>query len=235
MIWKKMRYVSDYNSYMKQPYVINFLGDSITEGIGADCPENVYSTVCCRLAKAKEGNYGLSGSRIAKQRVNAKNNPDEEFILRARWMNPCDFLFVFGGTNDFGHGDAELGQMGDTTRWTFYGALHELIQYLLTKKGLRREQICFIIPTPRQDEDSVYGDGCKCWKEFPVLEEYRDAIRRECDAFGIDYFESKLPAPPKGFEGPSEFFVDGLHPSTKGHIQLGTELYEYLKKKGLAE
>ena len=91
-----------------KPLVINFLGDSITEGAGADCPENIYSAVCCRLAKAKEGNYGVGGTRIAKQHASTNNNPDEEFILRARWMNPCDFLFVFGGTNDFGHGDAEL-------------------------------------------------------------------------------------------------------------------------------
>lgn len=114
--------------------VINFLGDSITEGVGALCSENAFPAVCCRLAKAKEGNYGLGGTRIAKQRVSINNNPDEEFILRARWMGPCDFLFVFGGTNDFGHGDAELGEMGDKTRWTFYGALDELIRYLLTQK-----------------------------------------------------------------------------------------------------
>ena len=39
--------------------VINFLGDSITEGAGALCSENAFPAVCCRLAKAKEGNYGL--------------------------------------------------------------------------------------------------------------------------------------------------------------------------------
>lgn len=215
--------------------VINFLGDSITEGAGADCPENIYSAVCCRLAKAKEGNYGVGGTRIAKQHASTNNNPDEEFILRARWMNPCDFLFVFGGTNDFGHGDAELGQMGDETRWTFYGALHELITYLLTKKWLKKDQICFVIPTPRQDENSVHGDESKSWKNFPPLEEYREAIRQECDDFGIEYLETKLPAPPKGIAGPSEFYVDGLHPNVKGHHQLGVELYEYLKKKGLAK
>ncbi len=216
--------------------VINFLGDSITEGAGALCSENAFPAVCCRLAKAKEGNYGVGGTRIAKQRVSINNNPDEEFILRARWMGPCDFLFVFGGTNDFGHGDAELGEMGDKTRWTFYGALDELIRYLLTQKGLKKEQICFILPTPRQDEDNPHGDGrSKTWKDFPPLESYREAIRKECDSFGIEYIESKLPAPPKGLAGPSDLYMDGLHPNVKGHYLLGVELYEYLKKKGLVE
>ena len=47
---------------------IIFLGDSITEGVGASCPINNY---VCKVAEICEGvmteNFGVSGTRIARQ------------------------------------------------------------------------------------------------------------------------------------------------------------------------
>ncbi len=211
--------------------VINFLGDSITEGACADAPEHTYSAICCSILGAKEGNYGVSGTRIARQKINVNNNPDEDYILRARWMNPCDFLFVFGGTNDYGHGDAPLGKKGDNTSWTFYGALKCLIDYLLDVKKLKKEQICFILPTLRYDENNPHGDGTIYWLNKPCLEEYRKAIIDVCGDYGIETLRiTSLPAP-KGRES-EEYYVDGLHPNTEGHRLLGEELARYLKNKG---
>ncbi len=211
--------------------VINFLGDSITEGVGADSPEKAYPAVCCSLLGAKEGNYGLSGSRVARQRANVNGNPDEDFLLRARWMNPCDFLFVFGGTNDYGHGDACLGTKGDATPWTFYGALKCLVEYLLTAKKLSKKQICFVLPAPRYNEASPRGDGTIYWMNKPPLEEYRKAIVEVCGDYGIDTL------PLTCLENPttdkrSEHFADGLHPTNEGHRLIGEELAKYLKKRG---
>ncbi len=210
---------------------INFLGDSITEGAGTDSPEHIYSAVCCSILGVKEGNYGVGGTRIARQRVNINGNPDEDYILRARWMNPCDFLFVFGGTNDYGHGDALMGKKGDGTPWTFYGALKCLIDYLLGVKGLKKEQICFVLPTYRLNETNPSGDGSIYWMKKLPLEEYRKAIIDVCGDYGIDTLRvESLPMPTTG--EPSEYYVDGLHPSTKGHRLIGEELAAYLKKKG---
>ncbi len=36
--------------------------------------------------------------------------------------NDADIIIVFGGTNDFGNGDAPFGEMSDRTPYTFYGA-----------------------------------------------------------------------------------------------------------------
>lgn len=211
--------------------IINFLGDSITEGCCAGSPEGIYSAICCSLMGAKENNYGLSGSRIARQRVNNNGNPDEDFLLRAKWMVPCDFLFVFGGTNDYGHGDAPLGKKGDATPWTFYGAVKCLIDYLLEIKKVKKEQICFLLPTPRYDESNPHGDGSLYWASKPSLEEYRKAIVEVCDDCGIDALRlCSLPAPDTN--QPSEYYVDGLHPNANGHRLLGEELARYLKKKG---
>lgn len=49
---------------------INFLGDSITEGAGASCLENRYTDVLAReFGLKKANNYGISGTRIARQQV----------------------------------------------------------------------------------------------------------------------------------------------------------------------
>ena len=45
----------------------------------------------------------------------------------------ADAIVVFGGTNDFGHGQALLGTPDDRTPETFWGACHVLMQGLMEK------------------------------------------------------------------------------------------------------
>lgn len=42
----------------------------------------------------------------------------------------ADAVVVFGGTNDYGHGDAPFGLFTDRTDETFYGACHTLMSEL---------------------------------------------------------------------------------------------------------
>lgn len=56
---------------------INFLGDSITEGAWAGVVEKRYTTLVANALCAEECNFGLSGTRIAKQ-VRKTNNPDDD-------------------------------------------------------------------------------------------------------------------------------------------------------------
>ena len=114
---------------------INFLGDSITQGVGASTKENCYVEQFAAATGAVCRNYGISGTRIARRRV-PYSNPDfdKDFPSRVPEMDPdADLIVVFGGTNDFGHGDAPLGEMRDRTVWTYYGALHVLFTLLLEK------------------------------------------------------------------------------------------------------
>ena len=125
---------------------INFLGDSITQGAGAELPENRYTTLVARYFNGEENNYGVGGTRIARQ-VKRTNNPDDDvFILRAVMMQ-----------NDYGHGDAKLGTFEDRDEYTFYGAFHTLVAYLA--ENFPKEKLCFILPIPRYDQDNLYGDG----------------------------------------------------------------------------
>ena len=105
-----------------------FLGDSITQGVGASSIENRYPDVFARNTGAIAINYGVSGSRIARQkkRYFAPENiaPERDFILRTdEDMKPdnVDLIVVFGGTNDYGHGDAPMGNMTDSPPSLPYG------------------------------------------------------------------------------------------------------------------
>ena len=124
--------------------VINFLGDSITEGAGAGSPENMYVNLVGQKLGAAVNNYGVGGTRIARQTTPTDPpRADEDFLIRAAKMDKnADFVFIFGGTNDFGHGDAPLGKFGDKTPYTFYGAAALLCEYLLGIYG--KDRLCFI-------------------------------------------------------------------------------------------
>ena len=133
----------------------NFLGDSITEGVGVDDTEHhIYWQ---RLGEACEleayRGYGLSGTRFAIQHTQSENPRfDLNFISRVDEMDAdADLVVIFGGTNDFGHGDAPLGMMGDRSPYTFYGACHVLIRKLLAR--FPGAQIVFMTPLHRAEEE----------------------------------------------------------------------------------
>lgn len=92
----------------------NFLGDSITEGYGAENQEyHIYWQRLrdnCGLAQAR--GYGISGTRIAVQHWKENPKHDQDFISRVDLMDEdADLIVVFGGTNDYDHGDAPLGNI----------------------------------------------------------------------------------------------------------------------------
>ena len=190
---------------------INFLGDSITEGVGVAEPKNIYHQIIkekCGLEFAY--NYGVSGTRIARQIVPTKESTkyDLTFELRSDVMNPnADVVVVFGGTNDFGHGDAPFGTLEDNDVYTFCGAVNSLINKL--QKDFSNSKIVFLTPLHRTGEDIPSAPDSK------TLEDYVNAIREICakhavsviDLFGIN------PLDPSD----ADVVPDGLHPNDKGH------------------
>lgn len=209
---------------------ICFLGDSITQGAAASAPEKNYVSLVGELLGCEALNFGVGGTRIARQ-----TSPfvypefDEDYIIRAEKMpKDADLVFVFGGTNDYGHGDAELGKMGDRTHYTFFGALTLLVEYLIDKYG--KEKLTFILPLPRYNQSSVYGDG---WKKTPspTLAEYIAVERAVLDSFGIPYLDLSADFPEPDTSEPTDIFSDGLHPTDKGHRILAERVAEYVKAK----
>jgi len=210
---------------------INFLGDSITAGAWLTSPDDKYTVLLCKKLGATENNYGISATRIARQTKPSANSVfDQDFLSRMDGLDEtADFTFVFGGTNDYGHGDAPLGTEADKTPYTFYGAMNIMTEYLVCKFG--KDKFCYILPLPRFNEDDPYGDnGCKA-KAGNTLEEYREAIRKTAFKYGVDVLDFNFTFPRPEAQAADEFTADGLHPNKKGHSIIADKLYDYLIKK----
>ena len=97
----------------------NFLGDSITEGVGVSEPtKSVVNVFSSKYSPAAMRNYCIGGSRFAKQHHPDEGYPPHEryFCSRIEEMDAnADVIVVFGGVNDYAHGDAPFGRFEDRT------------------------------------------------------------------------------------------------------------------------
>jgi len=210
---------------------VNFLGDSITWGVGISAPDkHFYDILKERCGLAEVRNYGVSGSRIARQ---IQPNPDEpkdwDFCYRAMQMDDdADMIVIFGGTNDFGHGDAPIGEMSDRTDKTFYGALHVLLSSLIKKYP--DATIVYMTPTHRCNEDNLRGDG---WKkhDYGTLKEYVDIIREVTEYYSIPTLDlfAMGGIQPKIEENRVRYMPDGLHPNDAGNALIAARLEGFLR------
>ena len=210
---------------------INFLGDSITEGACATASGMRYSSLACQMLGAEENNYGIGGTRIAKQK-NPKPNAwkdDKDFITRAPTMDKdADFTFVFGGTNDYGHGDVPLGCIDDETEYTFYGALKQLVEYLLSVYG--KQKLCFILPIHRYNEDNPFGEGNKA-VAGASLSAYVQAEKEVFECYGVEYLDFSGLFPIPMVNTGDDLTADGLHPNNKGHELLAKAIVQYFQNR----
>ncbi len=204
-----------------------FLGDSITEGAGTTAPEFNYVSVFSRLSGANVVNYGIGGTRIARQTVKSNERWDQDFVSRVDDMQKdADAVVVFGGTNDFGHGDAKIGAFDSRDVYTFYGAMHVLCRKLIEKYP--DAVIVFMTPLHRLSEDSMT-------KEFGAPEEknlagYVDIIKEVAGFYGLpvlDLFHTSG-LQPKVDIIREKFMPDGLHPSNAGAEKLARRVYGFL-------
>lgn len=207
-----------------------FLGDSITVGTGTSEPEKTgYVSVFGLLSGAKVINCGVNGTRIARQ-VNGseKNDYDCDFNMRAeRMLAGADLVVVFGGTNDFGHGDAPFGEFSDKTERTFCGALHVLFNKLINKYS--EAKIIVLTPLHRSSEDdTVNGAGVKC----KPLCEYVAAIKRAAEYYSLPVLDlwAESGLQPKVEIIKEKFMPDGLHPNDAGARVIAEKLYNFTKK-----
>ena len=205
---------------------ILFLGDSITFGVGVSNPDNIY----WRRLAINDGcitkGYGISGTRIAEN-LNPSIYPEDDgayFVTRLPIMDDdADVIVVFGGTNDYGHGDAPLGTMADRVNTTFYGALHNLITALLEKYP--RSKIVFMTPAHRCGEIKPADDFSPC--NGGNLQDYVDVIIEVAVHYGLPVLDlyRVLDIDPNIPQMKERYIPDGLHPCDAGH----EEIYRHLK------
>ena len=199
---------------------INFLGDSITEGAGTTGIDKVFH----QIIKEKFGlkiayNHGIGGTRLARQIVPGIDYPkfDLTFEIRAEAMDRnADAVVVFGGTNDYGHGDAPFGTLDSEDIYTFCGAVNSLINKL--KRDFPNSKIIFMTPLHRTGETQPSMPDSK------ILEDYVNAIGTICEKHGIpviDLFKIN-PLDPTD----EKLVPDGLHPNDEGHVIMAQVIAE---------
>lgn len=207
---------------------VNFLGDSITQGVGASSAETIYHSVLKKEVKLKEArNYGISGTRFALQKGTPERPKDDyvdvnSFCERFDKMDDdADMVIVFGGTNDYGHGDAPVGSFEDRTPDTFYGACHYLMRGLI-KKYLGKP---VIIMTPlHRKEEGINRFG-------HTLKEYVNIIREVAEYYSLPVLDLYAISgmQPEICEIQEKYIPDGLHPSDDGNAVIAAKLKAFLE------
>lgn len=216
-------------------FKVNFLGDSITEGVGVSDQNNRYDN---RIAKILEfsanNNYSISGSRLAHQTYpSAKPRYDLCFCGRAYDMDTtADMVVVFGGVNDYIHGDAPFGEIGDTVPSTFCGGVYFLMNFLRETYGDKpiifmsparcflRHQVDDLIPSVH-DAKRVPGK--------PLID-YVDVIIETAKQFDIKVLDlyRNLGVDPHIPEQFKKYTTDGLHFNDEGHKLIAQKLEELI-------
>ncbi|MDY3303612.1 MAG: SGNH/GDSL hydrolase family protein [Clostridia bacterium] len=206
-----------------------FLGDSITYGLGASDYGKSLVPSFAKISGAEVKNYSVCGTRIARQTVKfGCDSWNMDFLERAEGMeSDADIVIVFGSTNDFGHGDAKIGDFDSKSEYTFYGAMRCLCEKLLNKYP--NSEIIFITPLHRLGEDTpVKENGLP--NEIS-LSGYVSIIKEIAGYYGLpvlDLFNISGIQP--NVEIIKKLYMpDGLHPSDKCIIRIAERLYNFLK------
>ena len=209
---------------------IGFLGDSITEGHGVAEPQNIFWNRIAAETGAECFGYGIGGTRIAPQH-GGQDDPRWALYFGSRvdeMEKDLDMIVVFGGTNDFGHGDAPLGTPQDRDESTFYGAYHVLLNKLFARYP--GAEVVVMTPLHRLGEENM------TYNEFGMrrsanLEGYVDAIKEIAKFYSVPVLDlfavgGMNPIVPVQKE---LFMPDGLHPNDRGHARIAQRLIGFLK------
>lgn len=217
--------------------VIDFLGDSITEGVGVEDRENNrYDNVMKRKCNLKASyNYGIGGTRFAHQSVpSEKPRHDLCFCGRVYDLNPeADIIVVYGGINDYIHGDAPIGTPNDTTPATFYGAVEFLMNFL--KTNYPDKTVVFMTPAHscysdiREWNPSTHPNKRK--DALPVID-YVNIILKKGQEHHIPVLNlyETLGIDPNKEEDRLRYTSDGLHFNDAGHAVLAERLIQFLEE-----
>jgi lysophospholipase L1-like esterase len=215
--------------------IIDFLGDSITEGVGVTDQNNRYDNVIHRRFElAAHYNYGIGGTRLAHQSVPSEiPRYDLCFCGRAYLLDKsADLIVVYGGVNDYIHGDAYFGTMEDRTPTTFCGAVYFLMNLL--KTNYEGKKIVFMTPAHMHFKgiSDKFPTGRPMKKpDAQPLSAYVEVIKARGEELGIpvlDLFE-KLPIDPNNESDREKYTVDGLHFNDEGQGILAKTLGDFLE------
>ena len=210
---------------MKGKFVA-FLGDSITEGTGVkDLSLRYDNRLKEKLGLSRTYSDGIGGTRLAHQ-GKPSEKPRYDLCFSGRAYNipvDADAVVVYGGTNDYGHGDAPFGKLTDTTPATYCGAVRFLMRFLRERFG--DKPIVFMAPARRNGDESIALNR-KNDPEAHVLIDYVDVIVEVAKEYGICVLDlyRELGIDPNSAEVRERYAPDGLHFNDAGHGVIAEKL-----------
>lgn len=218
-------------------FKVNFLGDSITEGTGVTDIENCRydNRLASMCALSHINNYGIGGTRLAHQPYpSEKPRYDLCFCGRAYNMDQtADMVIVYGGVNDYIHGNAPFGEMGDTTPATFCGGVYFLMNFL--KEIYSDKPIIFMTPARMflrgEVDDRVPSVHSAKKTEGKPLIDYVDVIIETAKQFNIPVLDlyRNLGIDPHNKADFEKYTADGLHFNDDGHAVIARKLKEFIE------
>ena len=205
---------NNFRSFQWDSKTGDFLGESITS-------QGKYTTVLTSLYGMTVNNYGISGTTISTIK-DTENFPC--FYHRIESMTTdCDFVFMLGGTNDWGLG-CPLGIVSDRTPTTFYGALYYTLNLLRTKFPSKPIFVGTILQRNYTASPSSQPAGMDSNQNGNSVDEFNQAIIYMARRFGcivIDTWHAGICPEING----NLYTSDGLHPNQAG----GEKLAVYIK------
>ncbi|MCP8858141.1 SGNH/GDSL hydrolase family protein [Latilactobacillus fuchuensis] len=186
---------------------LTILGDSITDRRNHYATKWYYDWLAEWQAIPKVTNLGLSGSTIAP--------PYDPMVQRWQAIpTDTDLLLIYAGVNDFGR-DTPLGQFGDQTTATFYGALSQLLGRI---KRQRPMADCYFISHVMIG--TTFFPAVNHWGYRQI--DYEQAIQKVTTAFAVAHI-SLYQHPELSFanaEQADRLSLDTLHPNDAGHLAI---------------
>ena len=181
----------------------SFYGDSLTEK-NSHYTKGYHSWIQDILGLASYNDYGVSGYKVSDvyNKVNSINDT-------------ADIIFVMCGVNDQTF-SVDLGEWGDTTTSTTYGAYYCLCNLLKTKYPTK--PIIFI--TPHYQTKYPHSSGITSY-------EIGEAMKKTCDKFSIPCYDNRVMS---GIytTNLSTFTTDNCHWNDKGHEMVGKNLARWV-------
>lgn len=225
-IYKNM--LNDEITYPLKNKKITFLGDSITYGYDGANPNNrvdlPYPQIIQNLTKSKVTNLGINGSTISGN--GQAHNGFKPMNVRIENVDPNqDYLFIFGGTNDYRIDDSlkTIGEITDTTNQTFYGSLNIICDYYYNNFVQNNMKLIFITPLKRTNGNIPNSAGFK-------LEDYVNAIKEVGKKYSIPVLDLYTMSEiyPDNINFKNNFLPDGLHPNQKLYYKIANIILKYL-------
>ncbi|MDO4739045.1 MAG: SGNH/GDSL hydrolase family protein [Eubacteriales bacterium] len=208
---------------------VAFLGDSITEGVGVEDQSLRYDSRLVREYGIVAANFGISGTRLAHQRT-ASEKPRFDLCFCGRAYDlpkDSEIIVVFGGTNDYGHGDAPFGTPSDATPESYCGAVRFLMRLL--REEYPQAAVIFMTPARRLGDETPLPIPGRC-EDKRALVEYVDQILlagKECGVHVLDLYRT-LGVDPNLEADREAYAPDGLHFNDAGQEFIARRLAEFI-------